>query len=79
MSWQQKVPGSFGSEDCIFAGHPLDEERARVAIKEAKASGATRDEFEKEAVYHVYKKTVPGVARDDRFEKLDRALKRLWK
>jgi hypothetical protein len=28
MSWDKQVPGCFGSADLIFAGHPLDENRA---------------------------------------------------
>lgn len=26
--WDKQVPGCFGSNDLIFAGHPLDENRA---------------------------------------------------
>lgn len=55
MSWQVKVPGCFGSVDIVFAGHPADEERAREAIMAAKASGASRDDFEKEIVWHVHR------------------------
>jgi hypothetical protein len=38
----------FGNQDVIFAVHPMDGKRAKEAIKEAKAAGASRDDFEKE-------------------------------
>jgi len=47
-SWQDRIPGCFGDKDGWFAGHPLDERRAKEAIKEAKDAGASRDDFEKE-------------------------------
>ena len=52
MSWQGDVSGGFGTADCIFAGHPSDAERAKAAIKAAKAAGATFDDFEKEMGTH---------------------------
>jgi hypothetical protein len=55
MSWQKQVAGGFGANDCLFAVHSLDEKRAKDAIKAAKAAGATRDDFEKEMVWHIYK------------------------
>jgi hypothetical protein len=53
-SWQDKVAGGFGNQDVIFANHPLDEKRAKEAIKEARESGASREDFEKEMVWHIY-------------------------
>ena len=55
MSWQEKVAGGFGSADFIFANHPLDKQRALDAIRDAKSAGASRDDFEKEMVWHIYK------------------------
>lgn len=54
MTWQSQIPGCFGSADCKFAVHPLDEQRAKAAIKDAQANGATRDDFAKEMVWHCY-------------------------
>jgi hypothetical protein len=36
MEWQKLVPACFGNQDCIFAVHPMDEQRAKEAIKAAK-------------------------------------------
>jgi hypothetical protein len=35
MSYQDKIPGCFGSVDKIFAGHPADTERAKEMLVEA--------------------------------------------
>jgi hypothetical protein len=48
------ISGCFGENDRIFAGHPMDEKRAKEAIKAAKAAGATMTEFEKELLWDVY-------------------------
>ncbi len=52
MSWKDKVPSCFGEADIIFAGHPLDEARAKATIKDAKAAGASFGDFEKEVARH---------------------------
>jgi hypothetical protein len=58
MGWRDRVPACFGDQDLVFASDPTDEERAKKAIREAKAAGASRDDFEKEMVWHIYKKTI---------------------
>lgn len=78
MPWKQKVAGGFGSQDVIFANHPLDEQRAKEAIKDAKAAGASFDDFEKEVVWHVYRNfTAPGMQQDHITKQVARA-KQLW-
>jgi hypothetical protein len=78
MNWQQKVPGGFGSADAIFAGHPSDEEQAKKAIKDAKDAGATFEDFEKEVVWHCYRKvTAAGMLQDHTKKQVARA-KKLW-
>ena len=78
MMWQTLVPGGFGSADCIFAGHPSDEQRAKDAIKAAKAAGASFDDFEKEMVWHIYKTvTAPGALQDHIATQVAKARK-LW-
>ena len=52
--WQDMISRCFGENDRIFAGHPLDEKRAKEAINAAKAAGATMTDFEKELVWDVY-------------------------
>src|SRR5262249_29359809 len=57
MDWRDRVPACFGDQDLIFASDPTDEERAKKAIGEAKAAGASRDDFEKEMVWRTYTRT----------------------
>lgn len=78
MSWQEKVSGGFGEMDVIFGGHPCDADRAKEAIAEAKAAGATFEDFEKEIVWHVYKNfTAPGMQQEHMADQVTRA-KKLW-
>lgn len=56
MSWKQKVARGFGDIDCIFAVHPLDHKDAQEAMSAAKAVGETFQDFEKEMVWHIYRK-----------------------
>lgn len=64
--------------DVIFANHPLDKQRALDAIRDAKAAGASRDDFEKEMVWHIYKTvTAPG-ALQDHVAKQVATLHQLW-
>jgi hypothetical protein len=56
MAWRDRIAGCFGVADAKFALHPADEDRARDAIREAKADGATRDDFEKELLWYVYQR-----------------------
>jgi hypothetical protein len=54
MGWRDRVPACFGDEDLIFASDPMDEERAEKAISEAKAAGASRDDFrERDGLAHI--------------------------
>ena len=78
MTWQTQVPGGFGIADSIFAGHPLDAQRAKAAIKDAKAAGATFEDFEKEVVWHVYQNvTAPGAQQQHIADQVETARK-LW-
>jgi hypothetical protein len=78
MSWQNQVPGCFGAQDMIFAGHPLDADRAKQAIKDAKAAGASKDDFEKEMVWHVYKNVKDPGARIELFADQAEKLGKMW-
>jgi hypothetical protein len=78
MSWQKQVPGSFGIQDVIFGVHPADEQRAKAAIKAAKAAGASFEDFEKEVVWHCYKNfTAPGM-QQDHITKQVASARKLW-
>lgn len=63
MSWKSKVPGGFGTADGKFAGHPLDKERAEDAIRDAKESGATFDDFADEMEVYL-RGEHPGASQD---------------
>ena len=45
MPWQDQVPGTFGSVDLVFGGHPLDRERARQLLIDASASNVSLPEL----------------------------------
>ena len=78
MTWKQKVARCFGDGDVEFAGHPLDVERANEAIQDAKKSGATFEDFEKEIVWHVYKNfTAPKLQQDHILKQVEKA-RELW-
>ena len=78
MAWQEQVPGGFGEMDCEFAVHPMDKQRAQEAIKAAKASGASKADFEKEVVWHCYKQvTAPGALQPHVLQQVKR-LNQLW-
>jgi hypothetical protein len=72
------VKHGFGIADIEFAIHPSDTARAKAAIKDAKAAGATFDDFEKEVVWHCYRKvTAPGALQPHIARQVMRA-KALW-
>ncbi|WP_049858283.1 hypothetical protein [Trabulsiella odontotermitis] len=78
MPWKQKVARGFGENDCIFAAHPLDHKDALAAMSDAKAAGASFDDFEKEMVWHIYKQvTAPGMLQDHIAEQVATA-KKMW-
>ena len=45
MTWKDQIAGSFGFGTAPFAANRLDQDRAREAIRTAKAEGASREEF----------------------------------
>ena len=49
MNWQQKVPGTFGNQDLIFAGHQLDADRALDLLKECYKSNISLQDVLDEA------------------------------
>jgi hypothetical protein len=77
MSWQDQIPGCFGAKDALFANHPRDERRAEEAIKNAKAAGATFEDFEKEIVWYCYKE-VTGTHFQEHLGKQVAKARKLW-
>ena len=63
----------------VSASHPTDEERAKKAIREAKAAGASRDDFEKEMVWHIYKNVTADGFLQERTKERVRRLHKMWR
>jgi hypothetical protein len=75
MTWKDQIAGSFGFGTAPFAANRLDEDRAKEAIRSAKAEGASREEFAKAIALYAckYNENVQRerIKRDgDRFDKL---------
>lgn len=51
--WQDEVPECFGVADAIFAGHPLDEDRAKQLLKVLRAQHVPWQDVEKEFRKHL--------------------------
>ena len=68
LTWQQRIGAAFGIEDCVFAMHPSDAEHAKELIAEALSAGASREDFLKEMVGHVYRKVGNPGHRETLFE-----------
>ena len=79
MDWRDRVPACFGDQDLISASHPTDEERAKKAIREAKAAGASRDDFEKEMVWHIYKNVTADGFLQEHIKEQVRRLHKMWR
>jgi len=78
MSWKHKVSLGFGIDDAVFAQHPNDRQRAIDAIKDAKSAGATFEDFEKEIVWHVYKKVTAAEILKEHVAKQVETARDLW-
>jgi hypothetical protein len=76
--WEDMISGCFGENDRIFAGHPLDEKRAREAVKAAKAAGATITDFEKELLWDVYTHVKNHDVFWELVDKQNKKLKKMW-
>jgi hypothetical protein len=76
-TWRDKIAACFGTADLDFAKHPADEGWARAAIKAAKKAGATREDFWKEILGHLYPLEGPGVSKEHAEVQRKRFLK-LW-
>ncbi|HHR6078414.1 hypothetical protein ABN239_09955 [Providencia vermicola] len=78
MTWKQKVSSGFGDQDCIFAGHPSDKQNAQDVIASAKAANASFEDFEKEMVWHIYKKVTVAGMLQDHIAKQVAIAKKMW-
>lgn len=76
MPWKKKVGRGFGVADGIFAGHPIDKKEAKSAIKDAKANGATFDDFASEMSSYITG-AHPKATQNHIDEQIDRARK-MW-
>lgn len=78
MKWQARIGDCFGGAD-VFAGHYCGETSTMRLVAEAKSEGATREEFQKELVWHIYKRVKNASLRDDRFRDIADQLPSLWR
>ncbi len=78
MPWKQNVSSGFGVQDCIFAGHPIDVANAQKVIADAKASGASFDDFEKEMVWHIYKNVTAAGMLQGHIAKQVATARKMW-
>ncbi|MEK8139347.1 hypothetical protein [Morganella morganii] len=78
MPWKQKVSSGFGDQDCVFAGHSIDKANAQQAIADAKAAGASFEDFEKEMVWHIYKKVTSAEMLKGHIDKQLATAKNMW-
>ena len=76
--WQDMIDSCFGENDRVFAGHPLDEKRAKEAIKAAKAAGATMTDIEKELLWDVYRHVKNHDVFWELVDKQNKRLKKMW-
>lgn len=76
MPWKKKVGRSFGCADGVFAGHPIDQKEAKSAIKDAKANGASFDDFANEMTSYLGG-AHPNATSDHVSKQIDRARK-MW-
>ena len=76
MTWEDMIPSCFGATDGIFASHQSDEAQVKDAIALAQKAGATRDDFEKEMLWYVYKNVKH---RESFWELVDNQVKNLEK
>ena len=77
-AWKEGFALCFGEMDVIFANHPLDGKRARAAIRAAKYADASRDDFEKEMVWHIYKEMTGEGRLQPHIREQVKTLHRLW-
>jgi hypothetical protein len=53
MDWRNQIPGCFGSVDHVFAGHPLDENRAFALLASLRTHGIGWAKVEPEFRVHL--------------------------
>jgi hypothetical protein len=79
MNWRARIGAAFGDADCVFAGHWADDDHAKELIWEARHEGASKDDFFKEMVWHVYKNVSNPEHRERLFAEQEKELAKLWK
>lgn len=72
MSWKKKVSGTFGAQDLIFAGHPLDADRALELLKECYKSNIPLQDVLDEAESYLKSKGAQAQHVQEQLEKIDK-------
>lgn len=79
MTWREQIAGAFGFGTAPFAVHRSDQDLAKAAIRQAKAEGASREEFALEIGLYARKYiSSEGVLRE-RLRQDSAMLDKLWK
>lgn len=78
MAWMDDLDTAFGAADRKFAIHPLDKQRAKDVIKDAKAVGATFDDIEKEIVWNCYKHVTAAGTLQAHIAEQVKTAKQMW-
>jgi hypothetical protein len=79
VSWKDKIAGGFGFGTAPFAWHRPDQDRAKDAIKAAKAEGVSREEFAKEIAMYAGKYIKSEHVLRERLRQDGAMFDKLWK
>jgi hypothetical protein len=77
MTWKDQIAGSFGFGTAPFATNRVDADRAREAIKAAKAEGA-REEFAKAIAQYACKYNKNENVQRERIKRDGDTFAKLW-
>jgi hypothetical protein len=60
QNWKNQIAGCFGEVDKLFAGHPLDEERAKKLRSDLKQANLPEDEIIDGFTGWLYRQNISG-------------------
>jgi hypothetical protein len=79
MTLKDQIAGSFGFGTAPFSANRLDQDRAREAIKTAKAEGASREEFAKAIALYACKYNKNENVQRERIKRDGDTFDKLWR
>lgn len=72
------LPGCFSIVNQAFAFHSSEKEQARKTIKEAKEAGVTKEEFQKEFLWYLWKQDLHESTIKAHITKQLKRLDKMW-